>query len=250
MEKKSQVTIFILIALAILIVFLFLFYLNNQKKQIQIIDLSSDKAAVSNFVENCLKNTALDALYFVASKGGYYENPEPGIDYFFTQVPYYFYINKNISPTLNFVENSLSEYIENNLDFCINNFVDFPGLEITAGNIKAETQIAQDKVFFNLNYPITIKKGDSRIELTDFQAELPVRFADLYNTGLKITEFQMEDSENICLSCLLDTAIDNNVSIKFENYNEDTILFKVLLNTTLIQEEIFEFVFANKYFIK
>ena len=45
-------------------------------------------------------------------------------------------------------------------------------------------------------------------------------------------------------------AIKNNVSISLENYNEDTILFKLALNTTIQDYEAMQLVFANKYLIK
>lgn len=253
MMKKSQISFFIIAGLLIFIVFSFLAYLNDlksEKNQAEPKNIYFDIAPVKSFVESCLREKSLEALEFVGSKGGYYNDPNFGVDYLYRKVPHYYYLGNNLTPSIKFVEKSISGYIEDGISLCIRDFTDFPGLKISGGEANVNTLISGNKVVFNLNYPIAVKQGNSTANLEDFAIELPVRFIDLYDTGLQIAGLQIEDSDNICLSCLTDIAIKNNVSISLENYDKDTILFKVDLNTTIQDHEIMELVFADKYLIK
>src|SRR3989338_751037 len=254
MMKKSQISFFIIAGILIFIAFSFLTYLNDlelEKTQTEPKNIYFELAPVKNFIESCLREKSLEALEFVGSKGGYYNDPDFGVDYLYRKVPYYYYLGNDVMPTIRFVEESISDYIEDGISSCINDFVAFPGLEIIGGDANVNTILNENKVSFNLNYPIAVKKGNqSTANLEDFAIELHVRFIDLYAAGAQITELQIEDSDNICLSCLADTAIENNVSINLENYDKETILFKVALNTSMQDYEVIQLIFANKYLIK
>ncbi|MBS3096378.1 hypothetical protein J4480_02965 [Candidatus Woesearchaeota archaeon] len=253
MTKKSQISFFIIAGILVFITFSFLSYLNDlesEKAKTEPKTMYFGMAPVKNFVESCLKEKSLEALDFTGSKGGYYNDPDFGADYLYRRVPYYYHMGGNLTPTIGFVEESVSDYIEDSISLCINDFMAFPGFEISGGEINADALLSGDKSVFRLNYPIAVKQGNSTANLEDFAVELPVRFIGLYNAGLQITGLQIEDPNNICLSCLTDIAIKNNVSISLENYNEDTILFKLALNTTIQDYEAMQLVFANKYLIK
>jgi hypothetical protein len=249
MEKKGQVSFFVLGAAILLILVSFILYVNrlDTLDVTEGSDFSSEINSVTIFVKECLKQTAIDGIYYVSSKGGFYEDPVVGVDYFFNPVPIYFFFSMNLSISQDFFEESLSDFIEDSIDFCINDFEDFPVEIDTPEVIDAHTSFTRDDVVFNLNYPITIHKNDDKVSLTDFSVTLPVRMKDLHEASLKVTEIQMEDNENICLSCLLDVALDKEVDIYFENYDNDTIIFRILMNTTIVEDEQFELIFANRY---
>jgi len=249
MEKKGQVSFFVLGAAILLILVSFILYL-NRLDTIDVSeesDFSSEISSVTLFVEECLKQTAIDGIYYVSSKGGFYEDPLVGVDYFFNAVPIYFFYTMNLSISQDFFEESISDFVEDSIDFCINDFEDFP-IEIEASEvIDADTRFTRDDVVFKLDYPITIHKSNDKVSLSDFSVTLPVRMKDLHEASLKATEIQMEDNGNICLSCLLDVALDKEVDIYFENYDNDTIIFRILMNATIVEDEQFELIFANRY---
>ena len=70
------------------------------------------------------------------------------------------------------------------------NFADFPDYEIEQGNFEAKTEILDNEVFLDVNYPLTIKKGEGVSRLKNFQTEVPIRFGSVYNV---ISNFIIQD---------------------------------------------------------
>ncbi len=126
MNKKAQVTSFIVIGLVILIaVSLFLYYRGFLIQEPVIIP--DDLKPINNFVEACVQDVAKDAVISLGARGGYIEMPERMnlYDAFVEQtpgslirVPYWYFNGVNLAPSIESMQDSISNYIEENINSC------------------------------------------------------------------------------------------------------------------------------------
>ena len=133
MNKKAQVTIFIIIALIIIagVILFFTFRENVSEKT----DYPPKTAGIYNFVEECIEQKGEEALYFIGQHGGYYFTPKPLVS---PGIPFYLISGRNYSPSKEKIENEISKYINDALLECINNFTEFKEYQIEQGEIKTE----------------------------------------------------------------------------------------------------------------
>jgi len=107
--------------------------------------------------------------------------------------------------------------------------------------------ILADKVRFDVNYKVLIKKGDSTFRLSSFSNEIPSRLSVIYKVAQNFTSEQLEDVSTICLSCLTNLAINNDLYIDMANYGNDTVIFTITDKKIPIKNDYYQFTFANKY---
>lgn len=238
-NKKAQVTIFIIIAIIIVgAVALFFTLRGTLQKEVY----TPEVASVKNFVDECIENTAEDVIYTIGQGGGYYFPPTFSTD---SGITYYLINNKSYMPSKKQIEEEISYFISNKLFFCVRNFVDFPEFEIEQGEIKTSSKIYENSVVLNLNYPITIRKGESVSRIKDFEVEIPVRLGIVYDS---VSGFIAEDIEDgICLSCLLNISETHDLYVDMFDYDEETVIFIFKDENSIINDVAFEWVFANEY---
>jgi hypothetical protein len=244
MRKKAQVTIFIIIAILIIAIII-LFFIFRDKIELGG-GIDSEFEPVYNFVQDCIEETGGNALERIGEQGGYFFIPDsvPSID---SRIPYYIN-NKDIYfPDQEDIQNSLSGFVYEELSFCILNFKDFRSYEIEHELSSVETEINENGVIFNLNYPISIRKGETTEQLKDFEIKLPVRLGIVYDTAYKIVDEQRTHFDSICLSCLYDLGEENEVHIDMLDYGADTTIFTIIDDKSQLNGESYEFNFVIQY---
>jgi hypothetical protein len=143
MEKRGQLTIFIILGIVILVIIGVLFYVIYSPRALQ--TSPEEFSDVQKYVDACVESTLDDAVRFC---GG-----DRCKDY----------------------ENNIADYITANLQLCTNFAVDFPTTEIIPkGTISATVTLNADKTLINavVLYPITVKKGGQTKILERFYAEI------------------------------------------------------------------------------
>ena len=259
MNKKSQVTMYVILGIVILIVISIIFFLRaniinsvfKQESQ-KIKEVPPQVQVINDFVQDCVQSVSEDALYVIGYHGGYFITPDPStVD----KIPYYFINNKSIIPTKERIEVEISKYINQELKFCTNNFSNFSEFKINQGNVNTKTSIKGNGTFIDVEYPLNIKKGEINYQLKDFSTILPIRLELIYSVSKTIIDKQVEDPNNICLSCLLDLELKNNLYIDMISYFGDTAVFTIIDKNSILGEEhygseveeYYNFRFALKY---
>ena len=247
-NKRGQVTIFIIIAI-IIIAAVSLYFIFREKISVDDIDYV-EAFPVQSFVQECLETTSKQTLYFIGLHGGYYIPPEESTIY---GVPYYLYSEEYLIPSINKIENEISDFIEGSLIVCVDEFKDFQEFNITQGEIKTRTSIEKDFVSIKVDYPLTIEREGIVSRIEEFEVEVPVRLNTLYYASEFILNSHFENDGELCLSCLLDYQEENSLQIQMQS-NEEDIVYEIIdtLSTLKIIEDIFEpenykFRFAIKY---
>ena len=82
-KKNAQVTIFIIIGLVVLVSVALYFIFINKKVSTTI---NSETEPISLYVDNCVRSTGEDAIYFNSLHGGYYHVPQESMD---LEIPYF-----------------------------------------------------------------------------------------------------------------------------------------------------------------
>ena len=239
-NKRGQVTIFIIIAILIIAsVFIFFMFKGQIKQSLY----SPEVESVYLFVDNCIDEVGSEVIYKIGENGGHYFPPN-----FTTEsgVPYYYSKGKSYMPSKEEIEKEISFFVGEKLFFCTKNFIDFPNLEITQKEIKTKIIIKKDKIDLDINYPISITRGESTSIIEDFGNEIPVRLGIVYDSIEKIIKEQL-NHESICLSCILDVSLENDLYVDMMDYDEKSVIFIFRDENSIINNKTYEFVFANKY---
>ena len=242
-NKRGQLTIFVIIAILIVGMILLFFIIREGILQNP---LAVESKEVYNFVQNCIEQEGIEIIYDIGRNGGYSFPSE-----FSTGLgtPFYYHDGKNYMPSEEQVENEISLYLDKILFFCTKNFVDFIDLNIDQREVKTKTEIRDEEVILNVNYPISISKGNNTALLKDFQVKIPVRLGIVYDSVAKIIQDQI-DEESICLSCLLDISLENDLYVDMMDYNKEITIFIFRDENSKINDETFVWAFANKYKIE
>ena len=189
-SKSAQVTIFVIIA--ILIIAGISLYFVLRKEVPEKTDYSPETEGIYNFVQECLEQTSEEVIYNVGQRGGYYFPPELSTE---SGIPYYLINGKNYVPTKAEIENEISKFVSEKLFFCTRNFIGFSEYEIEQGEIKTKTQILEEVIILNTNYPLTISKGNSSSRIEDFEIIIPVCAGIVYNSVLEFLNTESEYGE-------------------------------------------------------
>ena len=242
-SKKSQTTIFIIIAIVIVVGLILYFSIRGG---LIIEQINPEISPINSFIDSCISNIGEDAIYHIGETGGYFLYSERSTK---TGIAYYFDKGQNLFPSKEKIQDELSLYMNKMLFFCLENFADFSDFEISQGIIKTETKIIEGKVIFNVEYPLTISKGENSYFLKNFEKEIPSRLNTIYEVSSAIIEEQMLDFNNICINCLGDIAFDNKIYVTFSDdvFDEETVIFSIIDDEYKINGEDYFFYFANKY---
>ena len=248
-NQKAQVTIFIIIAILIIAVVVLFFSFRGEIGKEK--PVSPEIAPIQNFVEECIYDTGEDALYFIGLHGGYYL---PNKFSNSLGIPYYIKDNKTLMPSKEKIELEVSKYIDEALPLCVGNFTEFENFQIRQGKIKTQTNILEEQVILNVDYPLTIIKGEEKSRIEKFEnIKIPVRLGIIYNASSFIVSEHLKNTGEICMSCLLDLQTREGLSIMTQS-EDNTIIYNIVDSESLLKEKenIFEpekysFRFAVEY---
>jgi hypothetical protein len=248
-KNKGQIAIFVLLGFVLLIAAsFFLFIRSDNVYEIERYqELPIDFIPVKNYIDSCIKNVGRDAIEYVSKRGGYFELPQYSYNDQFTQTAYYYYEYFELPPKLEVIQNSISEYIENELSYCldgIKNLSQFSNVEYYIENIN--TLIVKNSVIIESIIPTEIKKDDSSYNIKDYRITIDNRLFDIYNYNEYIINKQLDDKYSICLSCIINRATTDDLFVDIENKGNGTHIFTILANDSSIGK-LTKFIFANKY---
>jgi hypothetical protein len=222
MEKKGQISLFIILGIVILImggliVFIKTDYLRTKLglEREKSIVVPPQLKVVTDHIDNCLETTSIESLYQLGQYGGYYNVPKDiSIVFFKMDIPYYYLDKQGYVPSLERIEKELADSISDNLKSCLN-FNDFrgKGFNISEGDLSVSTKIDEKKVNIEINYPVKIEKAEIVLDLKDFEFDIDSNFKSLHDTAKEIVVLYSKKPGFVCLTCLEELSVDNNVGI-------------------------------------
>jgi hypothetical protein len=218
MQKRGQVTAFIILGVVIVILvamgIYYRGYIVQSLSSLGIVSGVKVPAAfqeVNSYVETCIKDVSEDGIRLLGSQAGYLSIPDDNIPagpanpfsnrlVIFNggnmEVPYWYYIAANnipvnAAPSVSSMETNLGDYIDSNLDNCLANFSGFDKFKITPMAHKTSVTIEKDVVIVDVSFPINAKLDQSEYNFKKFTLDIDAALGKLYSMAL-----QIQDSEN------------------------------------------------------
>ena len=221
-NRRGQVTVFIIIGVIILVsAALFVYTRTTVVRPAgvgeKISEIPVEFQPVSSFVDYCLIKTTEDGLELLGDKAGYIY-PEkygivfsddstesdgirmPGLD-----IPYWYYMKspndcrevcnfKFGAPTIEQMQEQLEDYIEENLNLCLNDFEDLKaeGYDFAVNESPVATVDMENEVMVTLDYKFSVKKTGTA-KLDRFYITIPLDLKKIYNLGLHITNKEAQE---------------------------------------------------------
>lgn len=246
--KRGQITIFIIIGLVIIIILGIVLYIRTSSNQSTNQDAVLDTSSVNNLLTSCAKMTAQDAVIYVGLRGGDIFS-EKYATFLAINVPYYYYEGVDLSPSDQVITDSLKFYMDSALKTCTNGFQSFKdqGYTIEEGEVNSTVTIADEDVIFDINYPITVVKGETRDVISGSSASVKVNLFKMAKAARDYVVAQKDEPNAFRLKHLMDIA--SAADLKFEVFDreEGKVVISLVDESIKIKDNPYVFTFAIKY---
>ena len=233
MYKRGQITLFFIVGIFLLGTASLVFFLMSDFTTSEPQDLLGD--SIQNYVQSCVESTASKGLDYISLHGGYYGLPLLS----YGDLPYYYYSGKNNIISKGELETQLGAYMDNELRFCLQNFVSFrnQGYTFETSSIATDVTVNKDSVFFDVTFPITVKRDALARSFDIFTTVKPHSIGEVHEG---VTSFvNQETKETLCISCLHDIAEKMDVRVEMVPIDNDVIFD--------VYGEDITYSFANQY---
>jgi hypothetical protein len=228
MSKRGQVTIFIVIGIILLAVTAVIFFFVDLGTKDQLAaqdEFQFNSNYVKSFIDNCLQESAYDAMHTVFSQGGYYQYPLELDTFKFVEeeevltLPVYFSTDQIEYPSLNMIETEVATATKDYLFECFDDFDSFKeqGYEVKT-SISLVTVSFSSKTVISLKLPLTISDDDQMIELNEFIITVPFNFKDKYEDIEDYLEEQKKNPQSLLIGKLSSFAYDQNYEFSFSQF--------------------------------
>lgn len=220
MEKKGQVTLFIIVGIVIL-------FLIGLFVSMSDIDLSSfggppgEIEPISRYTQDCISSVAGDGVFAMKMQGGYINQPEEieltdsYVNMGF-RVPYWLHEQRNYMPSMSHMERELAGYIDENLHNCLDDYKDFSHeFEVEVNDSNTTVDIINDKILIETVMPLRAdKKGVEEVYHWDnFPVEVDDKLGELYSLARDIMR---HSNEHAFLEDYTDEMIASSDYLPFE----------------------------------
>lgn len=197
-KRRSQVTIFFIIAVLILIAGLII--LNLRSSFLEQDYVAPELVFIEDYVGNCIEDVSNRAIMLLGITGGYTEIPKrinndpraylnlgPGLN-----LPYWWHDGISTIPDEDFIKRELENYINTNLDICLDNFKAFEGQykinELRILNTKIT--LTENNVIVDVDYPLEIsyQLNKTKLKIQNFKKVIPIRVKKVFELARTIMD--------------------------------------------------------------
>ncbi|HLG23680.1 MAG TPA: hypothetical protein VI564_01990 [Candidatus Nanoarchaeia archaeon] len=254
-SKKSQISLILIICFVVFIGASFVIYLQKPSPESlnsgleQVTDFSLDSSAVRSSLEICLKSVGEQAIGIVASQGGYFKIPKNIATDSSLKTSYHFYKNKSTNPSKAIIEKEISDYIAQNLHFCLESLREFEDYKIyfNQSGISIKTSVQKEYVILDAITGIEIKNSENTASVPKIEEIINgPEFYDLYESGREIINEQSRDPYNFCLSCIIESATKRNETFSIVQTGDMDVTVLLSRNSTS-QNKRLVYAFSIKY---
>jgi hypothetical protein len=234
MNKKGQLSLFLILSILVLFGGIFLFSISerNQSDAVASSFSTGREAELRAFVDGCVRQATENAVYEVSLKGGYASPPPDSFQVDIgggeqLSIPVYLNGGTVVAPSISVLQASISSETARNIKSCTSGFSSFPGIKVDEKDPQVTVEVRQNSILAMVDYPLTFRSGSATTSLSSFRAEIPSTLHDLFSSGKEITEISLENSAEICVSCLLSLQEKNGLSISIDNYGGEVLVYKL-----------------------
>lgn len=205
MQKKAQVTLFIIIAIVIIALAVFAFFFLRAR-----VAVPSRLQPVESYFAECVDLNVKEAVKIAALQGGYIELPEfePGssympfsnqLNFLGTSVPYWFYISGNNiareqKPSLSTIETQFESYLKEAVKECDFSLLEAEGYGVDfLGEPQVDVVVKASAIETTVAWPLTISYGETSARVDERKISTKSNFGSLYNDAIAIYEAEQKN---------------------------------------------------------
>ncbi len=218
MQKRAQVTLFIILGIVLLTVIVFFIFLRTEIISPAIPKLRPPR--VEEYVDNCIKEAGQQGLSLLGKQGG---DITPGLYTLYKKdkVTYLCYTENytscvNRRPGLKqHMQRELSNFIKSQLIYCMENApFEGQGYSVSQGPMNIETTLGDYNTRVDVDFPITIKKGDFIFQKSKFSAVFDAPLGKLSETASAIVDEEISNPGGIVFWDLYITRSRGRIEIE------------------------------------
>jgi len=241
--KKTQVTVYIIVGIVTLII-ISLFIIKFYQNKYDHITVGSEDPRVQSlvsYVKGCMQETAVESFKELGKHGQIY--PKYYIASKNTKIAYYYFEGKSRQTNIEEVASEIEEYIENDIDACIDAFSD-RSIVLTKNDAKIDVEVSFENGFSKiiLNYPIRVDTGEEVLLVDEFETAMEVDYLAIYDLSKEIVR-----QVNINQGKVDHDFIDKDkFDVKIVRLNKNTIVYELFEKRYGLDNEDYFFTFAIK----
>ena len=200
MQKRGQITVFIIIGLILLLSIGIVIYLTTTRVVRPVeerIEVPVDVKPVHDFITECLYTTSKQGVNLLGLQGGYIYLPAiiantpaahirmDALGAF--KIPMWYYEGKDRTPDIRFMQTELMRFVKENMPTCIADFAAFGeqfGIE-QAGELIPRPLITETDVLVRMKWPLLISTPGKTTSIQDYVITLPVRLKEAWELADK-----------------------------------------------------------------
>ena len=250
MQKKGQMALFLIVGVFLLAIAGIVFYFETtQLDSSGTIEGTLDSSLgpeVKAFVESCLASATEEGMYWIGLQGGYY-SPVNAFPYLFFEVPIYF-DGRAIIPPLSRVELELGEYIEQNLESCLDDFSNIKqlGVGVITGEFEVDVELGKT-VSVVLEFPISLQVENTKVFLDKFFVEHLFDFGQVYSAIEAIHEEHEKNINSVPIGFLSYYVYKHDMTFDMDFLDNNTVLYSLFFHGINNYEDAYVFNFAGRY---
>jgi len=215
MQKRGQITFYVVIGILIFAMIVFVIGFRNQVfktawdiERFRALDVPEQAAAIQENILSCIGEISEEGVLRLTSQGGFIElpqdtYPQTPINKFSNslqvlqksdiKVAYWSYLSANNVPKRNVptkedMQRELSSYMDRNLARCINNLTAYSKYNVEVGQALTETQIESERIKYTVNFPVHVTFNDFEFNFPVFYYEHAYRLGYLYDKANDILD--------------------------------------------------------------
>jgi hypothetical protein len=243
MQKRGQLTVFMIMGIAILLVVLILIYIYGGLAKVDAKPKVSGLKDIEDFANYCLAQNAREGLVLLGKQGGYL----PLINPFFTQLntSYLYYSGRNYVPDISAVEGRLARYVETKIKECLDSGkseFEKKAIRITqVSEPAASVIIAEKDVVFMLNWSLKAEQRTETFAVDNFADTEKLRLKEILSAAGKLVQSEIDNNGLFDLD-----AITEELNIMFFPYGPQSTLVTVIQDHDYLVGTLpYRFVFAH-----
>lgn len=218
MNKKGQITLFVILGVVIIGALALGFYFRQQiatkevrEEAAELTGLPPDVDTLREEVEDCAKQVSDEALYFVGRQGGYFLAPDDSIVVGDDSVAFGVQNNAKTLVSEETFKNEISSYVNAFLPECVD-YGSYPDLEIFDQNPVTDVDFGNEKAALDIEYKVTVQKDGNTYNLFEpYEVELPLRVKKVYESSSKIADDIAANQEDFDVAKIASYGTDVDV---------------------------------------
>lgn len=237
MEKRGQITVFVVIGLVIILTLGYFYYASNSELDIKNSKkslLNPEPIEVKQTVQGCVEKSTDESLTLLQE--GNPNNAALGL------LSFYYEDNNITLPSLEDFQTEMEVQINHDLLDCLDRYNNsISGYEIKYDAPESRVLFAEQSTVVNVKFPVDILNDGQSIIYSYYDVEREIQFALLWNETHSILENIKADSDYIDLNFLLQN--DYNVSF-YPLDGTQIIVYTIVDPYSKLQNKNFKFTFG------